>query len=247
MIGKLKKSYWELLHRWNTLCNPTEVEFWMYRVSSILGRLPHSRVKEKVLDVGGGNGRMKKHLCHSQSLNYTILERVGWDGERLPFDKYLFGDITESSTSFIPDNASFDLIGCFEVLEHLTDPRQAFINMAELLKPGGYLILSTPQYWHIHGWPNDYFRYTSSGLRLLAKNAGLKEVALWPMGGPCLMIWTAIELNFRHPLRWPIVCQLVTWPAIMMARLLDWMIFSRQENWKHFDTRGWIGIWRMTI
>jgi 2-polyprenyl-3-methyl-5-hydroxy-6-metoxy-1,4-benzoquinol methylase len=43
--------------------------------------------------------------------------------------------------------ASFDLILCTEVVEHIADSRLAIAGMYYLLKPGGVLILSTPQRW----------------------------------------------------------------------------------------------------
>ena len=42
-------------------------------------------------------------------------------------------------------HASFDLILCSEVIEHIADSRSAILQMHPLLKPGGILILSTPQ------------------------------------------------------------------------------------------------------
>lgn len=50
-------------------------------------------------------------------------------------------DITASS---LPD-ATFDLILCTEVVEHIPDSQSALREMRRLLRPGGTLILSTPQ------------------------------------------------------------------------------------------------------
>jgi SAM-dependent methyltransferase len=41
--------------------------------------------------------------------------------------------------------ASFDLILCTEVIEHIADSAAALRGMRRLLKPGGVLVLSTPQ------------------------------------------------------------------------------------------------------
>jgi len=41
-------------------------------------------------------------------------------------------------------DASFDLLTCNMVVEHLSDPRGAFLQMARMLAPGGRLILHTP-------------------------------------------------------------------------------------------------------
>jgi 2-polyprenyl-3-methyl-5-hydroxy-6-metoxy-1,4-benzoquinol methylase len=50
-------------------------------------------------------------------------------------------DITASKLT--PE--SFDLILCTEVVEHIADSKAAIAGMQRLLKPGGVLVLSTPQ------------------------------------------------------------------------------------------------------
>jgi 2-polyprenyl-3-methyl-5-hydroxy-6-metoxy-1,4-benzoquinol methylase len=50
-------------------------------------------------------------------------------------------DITDSK---LPEG-SFDLILCTEVVEHIPDSQAAIAQMHRLLKPGGVLVLSTPQ------------------------------------------------------------------------------------------------------
>ena len=45
--------------------------------------------------------------------------------------------------------ASFDLILCTEVIEHITDSASAIAGMHRLLKPGGTLVLTTPQRWSL--------------------------------------------------------------------------------------------------
>lgn len=50
-------------------------------------------------------------------------------------------DITRTA---LPE-AGFDLILCTEVIEHIPDARPALRAMHALLRPGGFLVLSTPQ------------------------------------------------------------------------------------------------------
>lgn len=46
----------------------------------------------------------------------------------------------------------FDVITCMELLEHVPDPKAFVMTLASLLKPGGYLFLST-----LHRHPKAYF------------------------------------------------------------------------------------------
>jgi 2-polyprenyl-3-methyl-5-hydroxy-6-metoxy-1,4-benzoquinol methylase len=55
----------------------------------------------------------------------------------------VFDDITHSN---LPEK-HFDLILCTEVVEHIPDSASAIAGMHRLLKPGGILVLSTPQRW----------------------------------------------------------------------------------------------------
>ena len=39
--------------------------------------------------------------------------------------------------------------------------------MTALLAPGGVIFLSVPFVFQVHGYPNDYFRYTPNGVKVL--------------------------------------------------------------------------------
>src|SRR5215831_10665922 len=56
-------------------------------------------------------------------------------------------------------DASFDVVLCTEVLEHLPEPQRAIDEMYRVLAPGGQLLLTTRFLFPIHDAPHDYFRF----------------------------------------------------------------------------------------
>lgn len=56
---------------------------------------------------------------------------------------------------------------CLDTLEHCEDPRQACHEMHRVLRPGGVCVISSVMLFPIHAYPNDYWRFTPEGFRLL--------------------------------------------------------------------------------
>jgi SAM-dependent methyltransferase len=67
-------------------------------------------------------------------------------------------------------DATFDFVINIALLEHLEYPEKAVAEMHRVLKPGGYLYTVTPFLLHYHGYPNDYQRFTKSGLQSLFRD-----------------------------------------------------------------------------
>jgi 2-polyprenyl-3-methyl-5-hydroxy-6-metoxy-1,4-benzoquinol methylase len=92
---------------------------------------------------------------------------------------------------------TFDVITCFDVLEHLYEPRRVMERVAEWLKPGGIFFVQVPNidsaearvfgtYWHGLELPRHLFHYSSASLRHLAKVAGLSEASLQTRRNPAI-------------------------------------------------------------
>lgn len=78
----------------------------------------------------------------------------------------------------MPDEweARFSCVLCSEVLEHVKRPWISLPNLYKVIAPNGWIVVTTLTSFPIHGFPDDYYRYTQSGLRLLLEDAGFSNI-----------------------------------------------------------------------
>ncbi len=74
------------------------------------------------------------------------------------------------------NNESFDLVCLFDVLEHIPDDEAALAAIADLLAPGGHLLLTVPAHQWLWGAHDEHLhhrrRYSRAGLRALLEASG---------------------------------------------------------------------------
>lgn len=58
-------------------------------------------------------------------------------------------------------------VDCCSVLEHCADPFAVARTLQGALITGGSLMLTVPFVWRLHGYPNDYWRFTIAGVKRL--------------------------------------------------------------------------------
>jgi SAM-dependent methyltransferase len=68
---------------------------------------------------------------------------------------------------------SFDLVVAVSVWEHLAHPWVAAEQVWEVLRPGGLALIATHHAFPVHGYPDDYGRWTVNGLAALMEWSGL--------------------------------------------------------------------------
>lgn len=115
----------------------------------------HDMKGKKVLDVGSFNVNGALDVQFKEAgLEYTGVDmRKGQN-----VDIVVNGH--ELSTVFEPH--SFDLVVCFDTLEHDDLFWLTLKEMRKILKSGGWLIIGAPSINHpIHQHPKDYYRFTT--------------------------------------------------------------------------------------
>ena len=86
------------------------------------------------------------------------------------------------SKTTLPDNYA-DIILSNQVLEHVDTPSGYLQEAYRILKPGGRIILTTHGYWFYHPTPNDYWRWTSAGLRKTVEAEGFRITSFFGIMG----------------------------------------------------------------
>jgi len=150
--------------------------------------LEHLPIKKgTLLDIGCGQGDFLAEAC---AAGFDI-----WGVDLAPrnveFIKNVRGITNhvycEDLGNFVKreDIPKFDVITLFEVIEHLDAPKELLEKVRTILKPGGYLVMSTPNIERVGGptesWdvpPNHLTRWSRHSLEKLLSVAGFEDIVV---------------------------------------------------------------------
>jgi len=121
--------------------------------------------------------------CGDMPYRTVIEPKVGkYLGVDLEMNPKAEHHIDFDSKTTLPDNYA-DIVLSNQVLEHVDSPGGYLKEALRILKPGGTLILTTHGYWFYHPTPNDYWRWTSAGLKKTVEAEGFKIVSFYGIMG----------------------------------------------------------------
>jgi 2-polyprenyl-3-methyl-5-hydroxy-6-metoxy-1,4-benzoquinol methylase len=189
------------------------------------------KVKGQLLDLGCADGFFME-LAREAGWQTTGVEMAQEMAERTA--KALGVHVASSLEALSERN--FDAITLWEVIEHLPDPQASLEQLRERLRPGGVLMLSTPNAGHWQAarepdkWPSyrppsHLVLFTATGLVRALEQAGLEHIGVYrAMPLPPLPSWLrTVSAPLEHSLA---TGQAKLWlPALMLwraIRVLGW-------------------------
>lgn len=145
--------------------------------------------RSRILEVGCGQGAVAVRLAARHDYTGTELDEASLDVARRRLAAAdVRAELVHGPLESLPDDAPFDVVCAFEVLEHIEEDEKALAEWAARLRPGGLLLLSTPA-WQSRFGPMDeavghFRRYDPGALRDRLAGAGLTDVGLRLYGMP---------------------------------------------------------------
>lgn len=112
------------------------------KIFQYVSRIMHGNKRIKVLDLGCGDGRFTAFLGEFVTTDAIELseEAVKIAQQKHPYVNFFQG----SALEYPFDKGAYDVVISQEVVEHIED-QAAYLKVCyEVLKPGGYLIMTTP-------------------------------------------------------------------------------------------------------
>jgi ubiquinone/menaquinone biosynthesis C-methylase UbiE len=121
----------------------------------------------RVLEIACGRGDFAG-WCASQPTPPALLVAADFSETAVRLARRQAGGLAPARTAFFQADAqaigladaSFDTVICCETIEHLHHPRRALAELARVLRPGGRLFLTAPNYLGPMGAYRGYLRLT---------------------------------------------------------------------------------------
>lgn len=134
-----EEYYGHYYHEWNLSFSPiNDVRF-----KELLATFEAHRSSNRILDIGCGSGQLLKVAIEQGWTAYgtEIASGVFEHLSGLGIDAF-GGELQEANYP----SRFFDVIYCSEVIEHMVDPCSLVREVSRILRPGGLLYLTTPNY-----------------------------------------------------------------------------------------------------
>lgn len=173
-------EYYTMQHK--TLQSIEEV--WGFRWRYILDQILKINGCSSLLDVGAGNGYFVALASREFSFDASGLEI---SQEEVQFAENVL-NIRLIREDLTQHNLDYDVVTCLNVLEHVVDPQLFLSHLVNRVKPGGLLVITTPnpacihrkvkglKNWNMIAPPHHINLFTKESLYILLMRYGLIQL-----------------------------------------------------------------------
>jgi SAM-dependent methyltransferase len=214
-----------------------EKHFWFRTRNILIGALATRAIQgiesPRILEIGCGTGNVLGALDRARADG--VLIGLDFKAEGLAYARKRSSlPLVQADASFPPFSVQFDLIGMFDILEHIRDDSAALESASRLIRPGGKLLLTVPAHMRLWSYADIVAqhcrRYEISELRERLASTGFEIEFVGPfmmMLYPVLRMWrllnragaeTDVERFERDLTIVPIVNQIAAWGLGAEAR-----------------------------
>jgi SAM-dependent methyltransferase len=132
----------------------------------------------RLLEIGCGTGFVLSGIAQALPALELSASEVHSRGLRFAAERVRRSRFFQMDARRIPFEAEFDVVGAFDVLEHIAEDEAVLAGMRRALRPGGGIVLSVPQHpwlWSRHDEESRHVRrYVCAELRGKVEKAGFE-------------------------------------------------------------------------
>ena len=186
-----------------------------------------------IVDVGCGNGSLLRLMREDYGDRFQL---IGWDYPGPHLQPLVDAGITTIGAPIEPAHVpqNVDLFVLNQVIEHVPYPDRLIAMLARALKPGGHLIIETPdtngidarwfagRYWGGYHIPRHLVLFNQQSLHALIERCGMQVVESAHLASPAF--WVQSLHHFLSESRVPALASLMTLrnaPLVACAAIVD--------------------------
>ncbi|MGA7986601.1 MAG: class I SAM-dependent methyltransferase [Burkholderiales bacterium] len=190
--------------RYEALAEVEARHFWFQsRVELIIWALGHHFAHARsVLEIGCGTGHVMAAIARADPTLRIAGSEAHSAGLAFAARRAPAAELLQMDARQIPYRDEFDVVGAFDVIEHIREDAQVLREMFAACRPGGGIVLTVPQHEWLWSYRDEFARHQRRYRRkdLLAKIAGAGFERPWTTSFVTLLLPTMAASRARQRL-----------------------------------------------
>ena len=174
--GGFKPEYFAKLYKLE------EAHFWFRARNALITWVlkKYSPNLRSFLEIGCGTGYVLSGIAAAFPKAKISGSEIFSEGLTFAASRVKDAQFMQMDGTRVPFVAEFDVVGAFDVIEHIPDDEAVLAGIYKAVKPGGYMLLTVPQHPSLWSGADDYWchvrRYTATEIHKKIEHSGFKIV-----------------------------------------------------------------------